>query len=106
MARHLNHCVAIAVALAASGTTAQAQRFVAYECNDGSQFQLALLDTEKMAYLQLDGHAYQLPKKIAYTGDRYAKGGITFWVRGNGRTTIKRAGKVSECFSVTAPGRG
>jgi membrane-bound inhibitor of C-type lysozyme len=106
MARQLNRCVVIAVAVAASGTVAQAQRFIAYECNDGSQFQVALLETEKIAYLQLDGHAYQLPKKIAYTGDRYAKGGITFWVRGNGRTTIKRAGKVSECFSVTSPGRG
>ena len=44
----------------------------------------------------------KLPKKIAYTGDRYAKGGVTFWVRGNGRVTIKRAGKISECFSITA----
>ena len=45
---------------------------------------------------------YKLPKKIAYTGDRYAQGGVTYWVRGNGRVTIKRAGKVSECFSITA----
>jgi membrane-bound inhibitor of C-type lysozyme len=79
-----------------------AQRFTAYECNDGAQFQVALLDTEKKAYLQLDGRALQLPKKIAYTGDRYAAGGVTFWVRGNGVVTIKRSGKVSECFSITA----
>ena len=36
------------------------------------------------------------------TGNRYAAGGYTFWVRGNGAVTIKRAGKVSECFSITA----
>ena len=84
------------------GSSAQAQRFIAYECNDGAQFQVAVLDRDKMAYLQLDGHAYKLPKKIAYTGDRYAQGGVTYWVRGNGRVTIKRAGKTSECFSITA----
>ncbi len=91
-------------ALGAAGlsTAANAQRFTAYECNDGAQFQVAILDTEKKAYLQLDGHALQLPKKIAYTGNRYAAGGYTFWVRGNGVVTIKRAGKVSECFSITA----
>ena len=106
MTRRLVRFVLVAIAVAASSAGAQAQRFIAYRCEDGAQFQVALLDTEKMAYLQLDGHAYQLPKKIAYTGDRYAKDGYTFWVRGNGRVTIKRAGKVSDCFSVTSPGRG
>ena len=85
-------------------SSASAQRFIAYECNDGAQFQVALLETEKIAFLQLDGHALKLPKKIAYTGNRYAAGGTTFWVRGNGAVTIKRAGKVSECFSVSTPG--
>jgi membrane-bound inhibitor of C-type lysozyme len=105
MRRHVIGALALA-GVAGLPASAQAQRFIAYECSDGAQFQAALLDREGMAYLQLDGHAYQLPKKIAYTGTRYAKGGVTFWVRGNGRTTIKRAGKVSECFSVTTPGRG
>jgi membrane-bound inhibitor of C-type lysozyme len=96
-------CIALATAgLIVLSSPAHAQRFTAYECNDGAQFQVALLDTEKKAYLQLDGHALQLPKKIAYTGDRYAAGGVTFWVRGSGLVTIKRAGKVSECFSITA----
>ena len=43
---------------------------------------------------------------ITESNTRYAQGGVTFWVRGNGRVTIKRAGRVSECFSVTSPGRG
>ena len=92
--------VLVAIGILGLSTSAAAQRFTAYECNDGAKFQVALLDREKMAFLQLDGHPVQLPKKIAYTGNRYAKGGITYWVRGNGRVTIKRAGKVSECFSV------
>ena len=83
-------------------SSADAQRFVAYECNDGASFQAAVIDRDKVAYVQLDGHAYKLPKKIAYTGSRYAQGGVTYWVRGNGRVTIKRAGKTSECFSITA----
>ena len=99
-------CALVTVGIVGLSSSASAQRYTAYECDDGAQFQVALLDTEKKAYLQLDGKALQLPKKIAYTGDRYAQGGVTFWVRGNGRVTIKRAGKVSECFSVTAPGRG
>lgn len=89
-----------------AATPAHSQAFTAYQCEDGAQFQVAIFATEKKVYLQLDGHAVQLPKKIAYSGDRYAAGGITFWVRGNGRTTIKRAGKVSDCYSVTTPGRG
>ncbi len=104
--RHSIGCALVLMAVADFGAVAQAQSFVAYECNDGAQFQVALLGTEKKAYLQLDGKALQLPKKIAYTGDRYAQGGVTFWVRGNGVVTIKRAGRVSECFSVTTPGRG
>ena len=105
--RHRSICGAVAViGVVVLSASAGAQRFIAYECNDGTQFQAAVLDRDKMAYLQLDGHSYQLPKRIAYTGDRYAKGGVTYWVRGNGRVTVKRASKVSECFSVTAPGRG
>ena len=99
-------CALVIAGAVGLSSPASAQRFIAYECNDGAQFQVALLDTEKIAYLQLDGKALQLPKKIAYTGNRYAKDGYTFWVRGNGRVTIKRIGKVSECFSVTTPGRG
>jgi membrane-bound inhibitor of C-type lysozyme len=90
------------VATVGLSSAASAQRFTAYECNDGAQFQAAVLDRDKIAYLQLDGHAYKLSKKIAYTGDRYAQGGVTYWVRGNGRVTIKRAGKTSECFSITS----
>jgi membrane-bound inhibitor of C-type lysozyme len=102
MRRQRAHWVLAAIGVIGLSSSASAQRFVAYECNDGAQFQAAVLDRDKMAYVQLDGHAYKLPKKIAYTGDRYAQSGVTYWVRGNGRVTIKRAGKVSECFSITA----
>ena len=101
--RHRSICSALAaIGIIGLGSSTDAQRFTAYECNDGAQFQVAILDADKKAYLQLDGRALQLPKKIAYTGDRYAAGGYTFWIRGNGAVTIKRAGKVSECFSITA----
>ena len=98
------NAAAVAVFVVAA-TPAHSQAFTAYQCQDGAQFQAAIFPRENKVYLQLDGHAVQLPKKIAYTGERYARGGITFWVRGNGRTTIKRAGKVVDCFSVTTPGR-
>jgi membrane-bound inhibitor of C-type lysozyme len=94
------------IAFMAAASPAHSQNFIAYQCQDGAQFQVALFPRENMAYLQLDGHAVQLPKRIAYTGSRFARGGITFWIRGNGRTTIKRAGKTTECYSVTTPGRG
>ena len=90
-----------AVAVLVTASSAGAQRFVAYECNDGARFQAAVIDRDKVAYVQLDGHAYKLPKKIAYTGSRYAQSGVTYWVRGNGSVTIKRAGKTTECFSVS-----
>jgi membrane-bound inhibitor of C-type lysozyme len=91
----------VAAAVVGLASSAEAQRFVAYECNDGAKFQAAVLDRDKVAYVQLDGHAYKLPKKIAYTGSRYAQGGVTYWVRGNGSVTIKRAGKTTECFSIS-----
>src|SRR5262245_20817246 len=93
--------IVAAAAVLATASSAGAQRFVAYECNDGAKFQAAVLDRDKVAYVQLDGHAYKLPKKIAYTGSRYAQGGVTYWVRGNGAVTIKRAGKTTECFSIS-----
>ncbi len=95
------HWMLAAAAVLANAPSADAQRFVAYECNDGARFQAAVIDRDKVAYVQLDGHAYKLPKKIAYTGSRYAPSGVTYWVRGNGAVTIKRAGKTTECFSIS-----
>ena len=81
-------------------------RYTAYECDDGAHFQVALLDTEKKAYLQLDGKALQLPKKIAYTGDRYAAGGVTSGPRQRSGT-IKRSRQGQRVlFGYGACGRG
>jgi membrane-bound inhibitor of C-type lysozyme len=80
-------------------SSAYAQNFTEYKCSDGTAFMVAFFENTPTAFLQLDGHAVQLPKRLAYTGSRYSKSGITFWVR-KGRVTLKRAGKTVECSPI------
>jgi membrane-bound inhibitor of C-type lysozyme len=75
---------------------ASAQSFLHYECDGGSQFELALFPDTKAAFLQLDGKSVRLPQFVSLTGTRYRKDGITIWINGN-RATLRRAGKRIEC---------
>ena len=46
---------------------------------------------DSRAYLQIDGKAVTLPKRVALSGTRYSAGGVTLKDRPRpGRTTIKR----------------
>ena len=75
---------------------ALAQSYVHYECEGGSNFELALFEGTKAAFLQLDGKSIRLPQFVSITGTRYRKDGITVWVKGE-RATLRRAGKRIEC---------
>ena len=73
-----------------------AQTFLTYRCHDGSEFIVAFYEGDKRAHLQLDGKAVALPKRIALSGSRYAKGDITLRITKT-VTTLKRGKRLTEC---------
>ena len=88
--------VALMLGMACAATTARAQSYSHYDCNDGASIEVTMYPDRKFAYLQFDGKSLQLPKRLWVTGARYSKNGIVFWMKGE-RATIKRAGKASQC---------
>jgi membrane-bound inhibitor of C-type lysozyme len=75
---------------------AQAQTYLHYVCRGGAEFEAAFFEGTRAAFVQVDGKSLNLPKRISATGSRYAKDGVTFWVKGR-RATLKRLGKTLEC---------
>ena len=73
-----------------------AQVFTTYYCRDGSEFVVAFYEGDKRAYLQLDGKALTLARRLSVRGRRYAKGGVTLLFAKTG-TTLKRGKHMTEC---------
>ena len=88
--------IAVAGTIAGVADDALAQTTVSYTCRDGSVFNASFFTGERRVFIQLDGHALTLPQRLAATGRRYAKGGVTFRVKGQS-ATLKRAGKTTDC---------
>jgi len=59
---------------------ASAQTFDTYRCADGTRFILAFYPNDKRAYLQIDGRAVTLKKRLAFSGRRYSGGGVSLVV--------------------------
>jgi membrane-bound inhibitor of C-type lysozyme len=77
----------IANALAGSSPTL-AQTFESYRCADGTRFIVGFYPYDSRAYLQLDGRAVTLRKRLAITGARYSGSGVTL-VIAKTATTIR-----------------
>jgi membrane-bound inhibitor of C-type lysozyme len=77
---------------------ASAQTFRKYQCQDGAEFALAVFDSRRMAFVQLDGRRYSLPQRIfAVPGrKRYSKSGVSISTKGD-TAILRRAGKRSDC---------
>jgi len=73
-------------------TSTQAQTFVAYTCADGSNISAAFYKGEKRMHMQLSGRSLVLPQRLSGSGARYAKGGVSFWIKGQ-EATLKRPKK-------------
>ena len=86
-----------AVVLLLSGTlSAPAQKFVTYHCRDGTEFVAAFFADTRTVALQLDGKAITLASRISASGARYAKGGVTLWIKG-AAATLRRCGQSTAC---------
>jgi membrane-bound inhibitor of C-type lysozyme len=74
--------IGVALFVAMSATSAHAQIFVSYSCADGSTISAAFFRGEKRMHMQLDGKALVLPQRLSGSGARYAKSGVSFWLKG------------------------
>jgi membrane-bound inhibitor of C-type lysozyme len=84
--------IAAALLLMLSALPARAQTFVSYACADGSTISAAFFKGDRNMRMQLDGKALSLPQRLAASGARYAKSGVSFWIKGRD-ATLKRPNK-------------
>jgi membrane-bound inhibitor of C-type lysozyme len=94
----MNHYAIVTAAAAVAGfvagllpASAQTTTFRTYHCADGTEFIVGFYPYDSQAYVQIDGGAVVLPKRLAVSGTRYAAAGVTLKVSKLGRTTVKRA---------------
>lgn len=86
---HIGAGVAVAMVMMTANLPAQAQTFVRYLCADGTPVVAAFYPQDKSARIQVDGKALNLPQRLSADGGRYAKGGVSFWIKGQ-QATLKR----------------
>jgi membrane-bound inhibitor of C-type lysozyme len=94
--RPIGITMAAALAGAAIASLARGQDFQTFHCADGTEFVTAFYAGTRSAYVQLDGKALTLPRRISVTRPRYAAGNITLWMK-DGRATLRRDQVSTEC---------
>ena len=77
---HRHKAIIFAFIMMAGGTVATrpaaAQTFQNYHCADGTQFIVGFYDYDKRAFLQIDGKAVPLAKRLTLSGARYSGKGL------------------------------
>jgi membrane-bound inhibitor of C-type lysozyme len=76
--------------LVTGSSAALAQTFESYRCGDGTRFIVGFYRYDSRAYLQIDGRAVTLKKRLAFSGARYSGGGVTLVITRAG-TTVRHA---------------
>jgi hypothetical protein len=76
--------------IAAGPSPALAQSFHSYRCADGTHFIAGFYKYDSRAFLQLDGRAVTLTKRLALSGTTYSGGGVRFKI-GKAGVTLKHA---------------
>jgi membrane-bound inhibitor of C-type lysozyme len=69
-------------------SAALAQSIENYRCADGTRFIVGFFKYDSRAHVQIDGRAVTLRKRLAFSGARYAGGGVTLVITKAG-TTIR-----------------
>jgi len=78
---------------------AAAQTFQTYRCADGTKFIAAFYQYDSRAYLQIDGHAVTLAKRLNWSGSRYSGEGITLTINKVG-VAVKHARRPTTACEV------
>jgi membrane-bound inhibitor of C-type lysozyme len=87
-------------AIAPGSSPASAQTFQSYRCSDGTRFLVGFFEYDKRAYLQIDGRAVTLARRLALSGSRYSGGGVTLKITG-AATTIRHAKRPATACELT-----
>jgi membrane-bound inhibitor of C-type lysozyme len=66
--------------VAAGAAPASAQTFQSYRCADGTRFLAAFYQYDSRAFLQIDGGAVTLARRLNWSGTRYSGDGITLTI--------------------------
>ena len=91
---------AVVAAVACVGAaSASAQSFQGYHCADGTRFIAAFYARDSRAYLQIDGRAATLSKRLAWSGSRYSGEGVTLTVTKAG-VTVRHARRPATACEV------
>jgi membrane-bound inhibitor of C-type lysozyme len=72
--------------IAAVSSPALAQTFQNYRCADGTQFIAGFYQHDSRAYLQVDGTAVTLARRLTLSGSRYSGSGVTLKITKSGIT--------------------
>lgn len=89
----------LAATLLPGSAFAQVSKTFLYRCDDGSEVG-ANFDDPKFAYLQLDGKSLKLPQRLSGSGARYARSGVSFWIKGQDAMLRRtRTGKTVNCVT-------
>jgi membrane-bound inhibitor of C-type lysozyme len=78
---------------------ASAQTFQGYRCADGTRFIVAFYDRDSRAYLQIDGRAVTLAKRLNWSGSRYSGDGVTLTI-GRAGVAVKHAKRPTTACEV------
>jgi membrane-bound inhibitor of C-type lysozyme len=79
---------------------AAAQTFESYRCADGTSFIVGFYQYDSRAFLQVDGRAITLKKRMGLSGARYSGSGVTL-VIGKARTTIRHVKRPATACELT-----
>ncbi len=79
---------------------ASAQIFVSYQCDDGTPVGAAFFNKERRMHIQVDGKGLSLPQRLSGSGARYAKSGLSFWIKGQQATLKRPKRKAVMCKAV------
>jgi membrane-bound inhibitor of C-type lysozyme len=85
--------------LAAGAAPASGQTFQSYRCADGTRFLAAFYQYDSRAFLQIDGRAVTLAKRLNWSGTRYSGDGITLAITKAG-IAVKHARRPSTACEV------
>jgi hypothetical protein len=91
---------ALSVAAAVGSTPVSAQTFQNYRCADGTRFIAGFYPYDKHVYLQVDGGAVTLAKRLTLSGARYSGRGVTLKITRTG-TTLKHAKRPATACELT-----
>ena len=86
--------------IATASSVALAQTFQSYRCADGTQFIAGFFENDNRAYLQIDGRAVTLGRRLSLSGSRYSGGGVTLKITKAG-TTVKHARRPTTSCELT-----